>query len=586
MSLATPSRAPVAPPVAQTRPAVLGRQFVVSSCHYLATQAGARILQAGGNAIDGGVAAGIAINVLERDLTDFGGVAPIMVFTPGMTEPETIDGLGHWPMGRDLSAHRALFGDDLPAGIARGVTPGAPDAWLTGLARHGRLSLAEVLAPAIDLAENGFPVNPRLATAIATAAPRLRQWPSSAAVFLPHGRPLEAGELMIQHDLAATFRRLVEVERANSARGRAAAILAARDDVYCGSLAGEIARYLADQGSGLTADDLARHAARIERPTHTRYRETEVYACGPWSQGPLLPLTLNLLAGFDVAGMGPGSVELIHHVVEAFKLACADREGFFGDPEFVDVPLEGLMSMGYAEQRRRQIDPNRAAPDMPLPGDPWPFEGRPGRPGYVPPSHSGERYHPDTSYVCVLDAEGHAFSATPSDPALDTPLIPGLGFAVSPRGSQFWLDPAHPSAIAPGKRPRLTPNPAMLVRDGRALMPFGTPGGDAQGQAMVQVTLNVLDHGMNIQQAIEYPRAISASFPESFYPHESLPGVLQLEARFGEPTRAALEELGHHIRVMPDFWRGACTVCAARRLDTGALEGGADPRRDAAATSW
>jgi gamma-glutamyltranspeptidase / glutathione hydrolase len=586
VSLATPSRAPAAPPVTQTRPAVLGRQYVVSSCHYLATQAGMRILQAGGNAIDGGVAAGIALNVLERDLTDFGGVAPIMIFRPGMAEPETIDGLGHWPMGRDLTAHRRVFGDKLPAGIPRTITPGAPDAWLTALARHGRLSLAEVLGPAIDLADNGFPVNARLATAIEAAAPRLRDWPTSATVFLPGGRPLAIGELLIQKDLATTFRRLVEVERTNAARGRAEAILAARDDLYRGSLAAEIARYLEAQGSALTADDLARHAARIERPSHTRYRDTDVFACGPWSQGPLVPMTLNLLANLDVAGMGAGSVELVHHFVEAFKLACADREGFFGDPEFVDVPLQGLTSAEYARQRRQLIDPNRASPDMPLPGDPWPFEGRSGRAGYAPPRQVGERYHPDTSYVCVLDAEGNAFSATPSDPGLDTPLIPGLGMVVSPRGSQLWLDAAHPSAIAPGKRPRLTPNPAMLVRDGRALMPFGTPGGDAQGQAMVQVVINVLDFGMNVQQAIDYPRAITASFPESFFPHESLPGVLQVEARFGEDSRAALERLGHRIRVMPEFWRGACTVCAVRRLDTGALEGGADPRRDAAAAGW
>ena len=420
MSLATPARTPAAPPVAQTRPATLGRQYVVSTCHYLATQAGVRVLQGGGNAIDAGVAAGIALNVLERDLTDFGGVAPIMVFRPGMAEPETIDGLGHWPMGRDLATHRRLFGDDLPRGIPRTITPGAPDAWLTALARHGRLSLAEVLAPAIDLADSGFPVNARLAQAIAAAEPRLRHWPSSAAVFLATGRPPAVGELLIQHDLASTFRRLAEVERANNGRGRSEAIMAARDDVYRGRLAAELARYLADQGSALTADDLARHAARIERPSHTRYRGTDVYACGPWSQGPLLPLTLNLLAGFDVAGMGAGSVELLHHYTEAFKLACADREGFFGDPEFTDVPLQGLLADDYAARRRQAIDPQRATPDLPPPGDPWPFEGRTGRGGYVPPRQVGERDHPDTSYVCVLDDAGNAFSATPSDPALDT----------------------------------------------------------------------------------------------------------------------------------------------------------------------
>jgi gamma-glutamyltranspeptidase/glutathione hydrolase len=284
--------------------------------------------------------------------------------------------------------------------------------------------------------------------------------------------------------------------------------------------------------------------------------------------------------------MGAGSVEFLHQYVEAFKLACADREGFFGDPEFVDVPLAGLLSQEYADQRRRLIDPQRASPDMPRPGDPWPFEGRSGRAGYVPPRQVGERDHPDTSYVCVLDADGNAFSATPSDPALETPLVPGLGMVVSPRGSQLWLDPAHPSAIAPGKRPRLTPNPALLVRDGRALMPFGCPGGDGQTQAMLQVAINVLDFGMNVQQAIEYPRVITASFPESFYPHASLPGLLQVEGRFGEETRAALERLGHRVRVMPDFWRGACTVCAVRQLESGAHDGGAHPRRAAAAAGW
>jgi gamma-glutamyltranspeptidase/glutathione hydrolase len=284
--------------------------------------------------------------------------------------------------------------------------------------------------------------------------------------------------------------------------------------------------------------------------------------------------------------MGPGSVEFVHHFVESFKLACADREGFFGDPEFVDVPIRGLLSDEYAAERRRLIDPRHAAPGMPSPGNPWPFEGRGGGPGYAAAPISGERRATDTSYVCVMDADGNAFSATPSDPSFDTPLIPSLGFVVSPRGSQFWLDPAHPSTIQPGKRPRLTPNPAMLVRDGRAVMPFGCPGADAQCQAMVQVAVNVLDFGMNAQQAIEYPRVISASFPDSFYPHVSLPGILQVEGRFGDETRAALEQLGHTVKPVADYWRGASSVCAARRLDGGAIEGGADPRRDSAAAGW
>jgi gamma-glutamyltranspeptidase / glutathione hydrolase len=431
MSLATPTQEAIAPPVTQTRPAILGRRYMVSSCHYLATQAGVRLLEAGGNAIDAGVAAGIALNVLERDLTDFGGVAPIMIFRPGMSEPETLDGLGHWPYGLDLAGHRARYGDDLPPGIPRSITPGAPDAWLTALARHGSLTLRQVLAPAIDLAANGFPVSVKLATALQSAAGRLSQMPTNTRVFLRDGRPLEVGELLIQTDLAQTFRRLVDVEREHAQRGRAAAILAARDDIYHGQLAQALARHLEDNGSALTGDDLARHAVSIERPSHTTYRGVDVFACGAWSQGPLIPMTLNLLAGFDVGGMGPGSVSLLHHYVEAFKLACADREGFFGDPQQVDVPLAGLTSMAYADERRGQINPDRAAPDMPLPGNPWPFEGRRGPAGYVPPPTQHGGGTPDTSYVCVMDADGNAISATPSDPALDTPLVPGLGMIVS-----------------------------------------------------------------------------------------------------------------------------------------------------------
>ncbi|MEK7285233.1 MAG: gamma-glutamyltransferase, partial [Chloroflexota bacterium] len=312
-----PSETTVQPAaVAQGRPAVLGSRHMVSSSHYLASLAGLRMFPRGGSAIDAGIAAGIALNVVERHLTDFGGVAPIMVYLPGMAEPETIDGLGRWPASLDLATYRARYGDDMPIGIPRSVTPGAPDAWLTALARYGRLTLADVLAPAIELCD-GFPVFPRLAVAIERLEGRIRQWPSSAAVFLPGGRPPRAGEILVQPELGRFFRRLVAIESAHSTRGRAAAIMAARDAIYRGDIAREIVAFMEREGGALGAEDLEGHRATTEPAVHTTYRGIDVYACGPWSQGPLVPMTLNMLEGFDIASMGPGSLAFLHRFTEA-----------------------------------------------------------------------------------------------------------------------------------------------------------------------------------------------------------------------------------------------------------------------------
>lgn len=570
--------------IEQGRPAVLGSRHMVSSSHYLATLAGLRMFPRGGSAIDAGIAAGIALNVLERHLTDFGGVAPIMVFKPGMSEPETIDGVGHWPEGLDLATYRARHGDDMPIGVERSVTPAAADAWLTALAHYGRLSLAEVLTPSIELCD-GFPVYPSLVRGIERSRTLIEAWPTSAAVFLPGGRVPRVGELLVQHDLGELFRRLIAIESAHRSRGRAAAIMAARDAIYCGDIAEEIAAFMRQTGGAITLEDLAGQRVSISAPVRTTYRGIEVFACGPWSQGPLVPMTLDLLEGYDIASMGPGSTAYLHRYIESMKLACADREGFFGDPDQVDVPITGLLDKGYAAERRRLIRDDRAWPELPPPGDPWRFEGRSGPAGYVPRAAAGVGAA-DTSYVCAMDAEGNAFSATPSDPGLGAPLIPGLGMIVSTRGAQLWTTIGHPSAIAPRKRPRLTPNPALLMRDGQALMPFGCPGEDAQCQAMVQVVCNIVDFGMNTQAAIEYPRAISYSFPWTFHPHAYEPGVVRIEDRISAEVRAALAELGHRVEAFPGYTSAAAGVCAIRKLETGALEGGADPRRDSYAAGW
>ncbi len=570
--------------VAQGRPEFLATRHVVSSSHYLATMAGLRMFALGGNAADAGVAAGIALNVLERHLTDFGGVAPIMFFRPGMARPETIAGVGRWPRRLTLDRYLERYGGDMPIGAPRYVTPAAPDAWLTALARYGRLALRDVLQPACELCE-GFPVYDRLARTIGALASRLREWPASARVFLPNGRPPRVGEVLVQRDLGSLFRRLIDVEHAAAHRGREAAITAARDEIYHGEIARAIAAHAAQTGSELDADDLAASRVAVEPSISSRYRGVEVHACGPWSQGPLLPMILNLLEGAPLREWERGGAVHLHYLIEAIKVACADREAFIGDPAQVDVPIAGLLSPEYAEERRRLINPARAWPSLPAPGNPWRHEGRSGPAGYIPVPAAGAS-HPDTSFVCAMEADGTAFCATPSDPGLSAPLVPGLGIIISTRGAQLWTMPGHPSAIAPGKRPRLTPNPAMLVRAGQVLMPFGCPGGDAQVQAMVQVACNVLDFEMNVQAAIEAPRVVSASFPSSFYPHAYEPGVVRVEGRIPPEVRAQLGALGHTVDVLPDVAPSVAAVCAIRRRETGVLEGGADPRRASYAAGW
>ena len=567
------------PPTAAGRPSFLASTHLVSTTQYLTTVAGYRILEAGGNAIDAGVAAGLAINVVDRQYTDLGGVAPIMIHRAGAREPETIDGLGRWPRSLTLSELLERFGENLPMGVHRSVTPAALDAWLTALARHGTMTLGQVAAPAIELTE-GFPVPPSLAAHVAEWRHLISRWPTTARVFLPEGRPLRVGELLVQPELGELLRHLVAIEAGSGAPDRAGRIMAARHDVYRGSVAEEIAGFFRSEGAALSVEDLAAASVTVGPGVHTSYRGVDVYATGPWSQGPLVPMVLSLLEGFDVATVH-GSDLHFHRVTEAIKLACADREGFIGDPDLVDVPIDGLLSKTYAAERRSLIDDQRAMPALPPPGDPWRHEGRSGPAGYIPTPRPGPTA-PDTAYVCVVDLHGNAFSATPSDPSLLGPIVPGVGMTVSTRGSQLWLDPAHPSAVAPGKRPRLTPNPGLLVVDGQPLMPFGCPGADAQTQAMVQVVTNLLDRGMDLQPAIDYPRVISMSFPDSVYPHAYEPGRLLVEGHVPRAVRDTLERLGHQVDDLPSFSPTAAGVCAIVR-GQGVLLGGADPRRESLA---
>jgi gamma-glutamyltranspeptidase/glutathione hydrolase len=554
---------------------------MVSAGHYLAAAAGYRILEAGGNAIDAGVATGLCINVTQPDLTNVGGVAPIILYRAQTRTVETISGLGWWPRAANTEYFQRECGGRIRPGIHRCVMPSAIDAWLTALERHGTMRLLDVAEPAIALADEGFPMHHVMRDTLdARAVESMRQWPSTRDVFLRSGELPPMGARVVQKDLAKMLRMLVEAER--GASSREAGIRAARDRFYRGDIAERMVQYSRSLGGWLTMEDLAEFHVGVEEPVKTTYRGYEVYACGPWCQGPVVPQTLNILEGFDLESMDRFGADVYHLILESLKASFADRDRYYGDPRFVDVPMDGLLSKEYATEWRARIDPKRASPGMPEPGDARRFsarsEGQPSKWTYPAPLTGP--VEPDTSYVCVVDKEGNAFSATPSDGVTGGPLVEGLGFIISSRGVQSWLDPTHPAVLAPGKRPRLTPSPGMVLKDGRLLMPYGTPGNDMQPQAMVQFLVNLIDFGMDPQQAIEAPRCATFSFPRSSDPHPYTPGLAHIETRVDPSVPTALEQMGHNIHVWPEWARAAGSL-GAIRIDEheGVLHGGADPRR-------
>jgi gamma-glutamyltranspeptidase / glutathione hydrolase len=585
------------PQTSSHRPTIAVTQHAISAGHYLAATAGFEVLQAGGNAIDAGCAAGIALGVLQSDLVDVAGVAPIMIYLADQQEVVTIAGLGPWPKALDPELFLREHGGKIPKGVLRTVVPAAPDAWITALRRYGTMSFGEVAAAAIRLAREGFPMYPLMAESLKRHEADHRAWPSTAAIFLPNGRAPEPGEVFRQTDLAASLQYMADEERAAAhrspnGRGREARLEAARDAFYRGDIARKIVAFMKEEGGLLSAEDLAEYRSPVGPPERRRFGDLEVFTCGAWCQGPVLLQTLALLEGTDLARLGQNSADYIHHVTEALKLAFADREAYYGDPAVVEVPLATLISSEYAAERRKWIRPDRASPEMPPPGE----LGRDHKlfdrltPREAARLHAGfgdPNPEPDTSYVCVADRHGNLFSATPSDGSYGSPVVPGTGLIPSNRGSQSRPDPRHPAGIAPGKRPRLTPNPALAIKGRDQFLPFGTPGGDVQTQAMLQVLLNLFVFGHDVQSAIEAPRFATYSFPSSFAPFDYYPGRLAVEARIPEPVIAELARRGHEIQRWPDWiWSAGavCAILADRRR--GVLEAGADPRRAAYALGW
>jgi gamma-glutamyltranspeptidase / glutathione hydrolase len=558
----------------------IGSRWAVAAGHPLAAEAGARVLSAGGNAVDAGVAAGMCLGIVHMDMVGFAGVAPILVHLAKSRETFQVSGVGPYPAMSTPEFFRTRHGNQIAPGLARTVVPAAPDAWCTALERWGTMSFADVVTPALEHASRGFPLSSFSAYQMSANADKYKRWPSSAALYLKDGRPYRMGERLVQSELAETLSRMVAAEkRAGDSRG--AGVRAARDEFYRGETAKRIAEFHRSEGGPLALADLAEFSVEVERPLTTTFGKYEIAACGFWCQGPVLLQIFNMLEGLPLDALGHNSPAYLHRLVETIKLAFSDRDAYFGDPHFVNVPA-ALLGKAYARLRRELVG-DRAWPEMPPAGDPAALAATRRRDTALPVAGGSHDDALDTSYVGVVDADGNGFSATPSDPNVDSPVIPGVGCVVSPRGSQGWLDPAHPSVVAPGKRPRLTPAPAMAFTDGRLFMPFGTPGGDVQQQAMVQVFLNATVFGMPLQQAIEAPRVASRSFPDSFWPHAYSPGKLEVEGRIPRETREALAAIGHDVSVWPEWeWR-AGAVDAVLVDEDGARWGGADPRRGALA---
>jgi gamma-glutamyltranspeptidase/glutathione hydrolase len=571
----TPTTASDRPVSGSYRPDIVGRDGMVSAGHHLAALAGQRILDRGGNAVDAGVAAALCLSVLETDMVNLAGVAPIMVHVAATGETVTISGLGRWPRRATLE----FFADDLagtiPFGVLRWVTPAAVDAWVTAVA-----------GDALQLAVTGFPMHPMMAATLRRASPIFAQWPSTAAIFMPGGRLPEPGDVFVQKDLGATLSRLVEAEDSAPTGDRLLGLAAVRDRFYEGDIAEEICSFNEAEGGFLRMEDMISFRVAVERPVTARFGEYEIATCGPWSQGPVLGQAMAMLATDDLGSLRHNSTAYMHLLTEVLKLAFADREEYYGDPDFVAVPIEAMVTADYGALRRSLVDDERAHPEMPPPGDPERLLAV--RDGAVPPPHDGgDTGSQDTTYVCVVDRHGNVFSATPSDGCLEGPVTPGTGLGVSPRGAQSWARRGHPSSIAPGKRPRLTPNPAILFRAGRPVMPIGTPGADVQCQAMLQVLVNMVVFGMSPQTAVEAPRFASYSFPESFEPHSYRPGLLRLERSIGEDVGEQLAARGHTVEWWPDWAKLAGGVCTIRiDRDRGTLAGAADPRRMGCAIGW
>jgi len=558
-----------------TRPLVTGRAGVIAAGHHLATAAGLKMFARGGNAVDAGVAAGFALAVLKPHENGLGGECPILIYAPSEGKVVAVNGQGTAPKAATLGWFRergiALIPGD---GLLAATVPAMFGSYCTALAQYGRLTLREVLAPAIELAWQGYPMYAALHNALAWNRERfLNEWPSTAAVYLPDGQAPAVGAVLRNPALARTLQRLADAEAAARGQNREAAIRAAIDLFYRGEIAKQFLDFTRHtpvrdaSGEAHTAlldrDDFAGFGTKVEAPVAVDYRSCRVFKCGPWTQGPVFLQQLRLLEGFPLSELGHNTPAYIHAVVECAKLAFADRERYYGDPEFVHVPFDRLFSDAHAETQRARIDPRRAN-NGPL----WD----------APEEEAPAAYTGDTTHLDVIDGDGLMMSATPSGGWIpSSPVIPALGFPLGTRAQVFSLREDHPNGLQPGKRPRTTLTPSLAFRAGKPWIVFGTPGGDAQDQWTLQFFLNAVEFGMDLQAAIDAPSFHTDHFINSFYPKNPGDGTVFIEEGIPPETLRDLQARGHRLYLLPPHNNGE--VCAvAINPATGLREGAASSK--------
>ncbi|MGI3899558.1 MAG: gamma-glutamyltransferase family protein [Janthinobacterium lividum] len=582
-----------------TRPEIQGTFGVVTTTHWIATAVGMSILERGGNAFDAGCAAAFTLQVVEPHLNGPAGDAPIILHAAGADGTEVICGQGPAPAGLTIAHCRALGLDLVPGtGLLAACVPGTFDALMLMLERHGTMSPRDVLAPAIHYARHGHPIVERASATIATVADLFREhWTTSAAVYLPGGEVPVPGTLFRNPGLADTFDRICR-ESDSASGNREKRIAAARRAWSEGFVAEAIDDFCrrqevmdvtgrANRGV-LTGQDMARWEASIEAPIGLDYGRYRVLKAGFWSQGPVALQQLALLRGFDLDRLDPTGPDFIHLVVEASKLAFADREAFYGDPDHVAVPGETLLSEAYNAERRKLIGDTASTALRPgtIPGYGAAVDARSTDAGRVAVGSSGAgeptvgrlgTFKGDTVHFDIIDRDGNMVAATPSGGWLQSsPVIPSLGFGLGTRAQMFWLEEGRPSSLAPGRRPRTTLSPTMALRDGKPYLAWGTPGGDQQDQWIPQFFLRHVHAGMNLQEAIDAPAWHSEHFPSSFWPRQSRPNRLVVESRLPDATVAELRRRGHDVEV-GDAWSEGRLVAASRDPD-GLLRAAANPR--------
>ncbi|HEX4557037.1 MAG TPA: gamma-glutamyltransferase family protein, partial [Xanthobacteraceae bacterium] len=568
-----------------TRPEIDGTFGVVTSTHWIATAVGMAALEKGGNAFDAACATAFTLQVVEPHLNGPGGDVPVILWDTRNGKPEVICGQGPAPAAATIAYFHKLGLDMMPGtGLLAACVPGMFDTWMRILRDYGTMRLADVLAPAISYARDGHPLVERANATIKTVEKLFREhWPTSAAVYLPGGKVPETGSLFANPTLADTYARVLR-EAEGAGGDRVAQIERARKTWSQGFVAEAIDKFCRTQDimdtSGerhrglLTGDDMARWRAKVEAPLTYDYGRYTVCKPGVWSQGPVMLQQLALLKGFGLDGLDVTGPDFIHLVVECSKLAYADREKFYGDPDFGEIPIATLLSDAYNDERRKLVDKTAS-----LELRPGSVEGfgaivklrrAEGARDAVGAMGAGEptvgrmgEMRGDTVHFDIVDRAGNMISATPSGGWLQSsPVIPELGFGLGTRGQMFWLEEGHPAALAPGKRPRTTLSPSLALRDGEPYLAWGSPGGDQQDQWTTQLFLRHVHAGMNLQEAIDAPAWHSEHFPISFWPRTARPGVLVVESRVPAATRDELTRRGHVVETGPAWSEGRLTAAA------------------------